>query len=667
MNVGSKETLGQTQNHPSGKWEINDSHKIHKDDGVFSIYYKKNHNLELFNSLENSELQLHNIQNYIPIYENFFLLTETNNNSINLNQHYNVTKLKSVDDNNNITAFISDEKNNSNKKEIFLKFSPLIDPVKYLCGKYDNDEHILNIPSFNSLLHNSNIKTLDKNNSAYVDGFFSYLSSQTLHNHDFIHGLDFYGAYLANKEDFAYNIYDDIECLEKSNFFLKNKDILYTIDDKYDGLMYNGTRSNKIKLNISNDVELQTDILEFDNFDMPISNNIIDLSSMTNNENNIEVSAFPDLSFNTQSNNNKSTDCEKSTDYEKKDLENDDDDENDDSYSSRSSYTYNSNDSNRNMLSEDDETIEDNKEKEIMYKKHRGEICSPILNDEDSDSDAASNNNDDTDNDTDGSYFSEDDETLIAKIKNFPVEIIMLEKCENTLDYLMMDAEEELTSEEWISALMQIIMTLISYQKMFSFTHNDLHTNNVMFITTEKEYLYYCYNKIYYKVPTYGRIFKIIDFGRSIYKYKGVTICSDSFSMTGDAATQYNCDPYFNDKKPRLEPNFSFDLCRLACSLFDYFIEDINDIPNLCKEDPLTKLIVDWVTDDKNRNILYKTNGEERYPDFKLYKMIARNVHNHTPQVQLNNTLFKNYETTHKKIKKGAKIINIDKLPCYTN
>jgi hypothetical protein len=74
MNVGSKETLGQTQNHPSGKWEINDSHKIHKDDGVFSIYYKKNHNLELFNSLENSELQLHNIQNYITIYENFFLL-----------------------------------------------------------------------------------------------------------------------------------------------------------------------------------------------------------------------------------------------------------------------------------------------------------------------------------------------------------------------------------------------------------------------------------------------------------------------------------------------------------------------------------------------------------------------------------------------------------------
>ena len=37
------------------------------------------------------------------------------------------------------------------------------------------------------------------------------------------------------------------------------------------------------------------------------------------------------------------------------------------------------------------------------------------------------------------------------------------------------------------------------------------------------------------------------------------------------------------------------------------------------------------VYDDKQRNILYKTNGEERYPDFKLYKMIARTVNSHVP------------------------------------
>ena len=37
-----------------------------------------------------------------------------------------------------------------------------------------------------------------------------------------------------------------------------------------------------------------------------------------------------------------------------------------------------------------------------------------------------------------------------------------------------------------------------------------------------------------------------------------------------------------NNDKPRLEPNKSFDLCRLACSLYDYFMDD-EDLEN---EDP---------------------------------------------------------------------------------
>ena len=240
----------------------------------------------------------------------------------------------------------------------------------------------------------------------------------------------------------------------------------------------------------------------------------------------------------------------------------------------------------------------------------------------------------------------------------------MLEKCDNTLDSLMM-GEEEMSDGEWKSALMQVIMTLIAYQKVFGFTQNDLHTNNVMFVHTDKAYVYYLFNKKYYRVPTYHRIFKIIDFGRAIYKYKGRLICSDSFSSTGDAATQYNIEPYFNDKKPRLEPNFSFDLCRLGCSIFDYFIDNIGDIAKVCKTNAIAKLIVEWVTDDQNRNILYKTSGEERYPDFKLYKMIARSVHKHTPQAQLSKSIFADYEVPKKNIKTSNRVMNIDKLPCY--
>jgi hypothetical protein len=231
-----------------------------------------------------------------------------------------------------------------------------------------------------------------------------------------------------------------------------------------------------------------------------------------------------------------------------------------------------------------------------------------------------------------------------------------------TIDDLILS--EELTTEEWYSAFMQIIMILITYQKAFNFTHNDLHTNNVMYNETDKKFIYYCYKKKYYKVPTFGRIYKIIDFGRSIYKFNGNLFCSDSFKNEGDAATQYNTEPYFNEKKPRLEPNYSFDLCRLACSIFDYLVEDMEEIKDLnnCKN-PITKLIVEWCLDDKGINMLYKNNGTDRYPEFKLYKMIARCVHNHTPQAQLDRPEFDAFSKFKGDV--PSDVINIDNIPSY--
>ena len=54
----------------------------------FSLYYRKNKNENLFNTLEKSNLGLNNLQNYVPIYEKFFSLNSTNYNNINLNQKY---------------------------------------------------------------------------------------------------------------------------------------------------------------------------------------------------------------------------------------------------------------------------------------------------------------------------------------------------------------------------------------------------------------------------------------------------------------------------------------------------------------------------------------------------------------------------------------------------
>ena len=77
---------------------------------------------------------------------------------------------------------------------------------------------------------------------------------------------------------------------------------------------------------------------------------------------------------------------------------------------------------------------------------------------------------------------------------------------------------------------------------------------------------------------------------------------------------------------------------------------------------PIHKIITDWRLDDEGKNMLYKNNDEERYPDFKLYKMIARKVHNNVPSKVINNKLFNKYIVPKKEIKKGSKIMNIDTL-----
>jgi hypothetical protein len=67
--------------------------------------------------------------------------------------------------------------------------------------------------------------------------------------------------------------------------------------------------------------------------------------------------------------------------------------------------------------------------------------------------------------------------------------------------------------------------------------------------------------------------------------------------------------------------------------------------------------------DDNDKNILYKRTGEERYPNFKLYKMIARTVHKHTPQEQLEFPIFKQFLC--KKVDNNENIMEIDNLPVY--
>jgi hypothetical protein len=673
---------------------------------------------------------LYDIQNYIPIYSRFFDINETNYNGIQLNQKYYLQNIIShpsqimegdrSDEHdhdretrslNHLETVIADDNGNTNNVPMFVKYSPLLDPIRYLSGKYQVHQNKMHtLPKYNSTLEECEEKMLNTNNTSYVDGFFSYLTSRTLHTHGIVHGVDYYGSYLCKQREFSTNIFDDIDYLVGCSFFNNYENDLFSIDYSQFGDDVEGDLSD---VNISKMMKIRHKMKPLigvtDTDTDSYLENTEDYHNMKTRINILENVSESDVILDTETiipmevtasveavsrelevvdlNVEQDNEIVVSNTLHPKNQTRDRDDMSDsDSSQSNSSYT---------TISDDDENadVDDNE------KDHHGSIQvddSTFAKDSDNDSNShsgsgsgsdsgsgsrsgsssGSDRGSETGSDT-GSYDS-DDEQIIVKIKNFPIQAILLEKCVSTLDRIMM--MDELTKEEWSSILFQVIMTLVMYQKMFEFTHNDLHTNNVMFIETTEEFIYYLYEEQYYKVPTYGRIFKIIDFGRAIYKFRGELICSDSFHPKGDAATQYNFPPYYNPDKPTVEPNYSFDLCRFACALFDYFIYDLRKVEKLCKSDPIIKLIVKWTTDDKGRNVLYKSNGEERYPDFKLYKMISRSVHGHIPSNEIHNPLFDTYKITHKKYKKHAAlsakflkdgrnthiVMNVDTLPNYS-
>jgi len=609
------------------------------------VNYQKRKNVELFKSLEEPKsIFLSNTQNYIPIYTKFFTLNDTNYNSINLNNKW---YLSSVNESNEDDFHLYNCRlhNIVNKKvkdkEVFFKMAPLLDPYKYLIGKYNvNDEKLFSLPSLNSTVEDCHPKFIDTNNSAYVDGLFVYLTSKLIYDHQFLHGVDYYGSFLGIKNDFTLNVFDDIDYLNNSDFFNSNKNKLFKIDD-YSHLFQNENQPLKpITIEHNTSAKSQLSIKSFDN---EMFEDVFEDSKLEEGKLEEELSEFNvemiDLHTETENKESNQQVTLKSNS----------------TCSSRSSYTNDCDIEEECENCCEIESFDDENENDDTNNDENNDE-----NDDENDDASSTNDNSNSENDSDDGSCEE--EIINATIPKFPVQIIGMEYCENTFDDLILN--EELNKDEWLSAFMQIIMILITYQKAFNFTHNDLHTNNVMYNQTDKKYIYYCYKKKYYKVPTFGRIFKIIDFGRSIYKFDGKLFCSDSFQAGGDAATQYNIEPYLNDKKPRLEPNYSFDLCRLACSIFDYIIDDFEEIKDISKcKDPIKKLIVEWCLDDKGINMLYKNNGTDRYPDFKLYKMIARCVHNHTPQAQLERPEFDVFSKF-----KGAlpdDVINIDNIPSY--
>ena len=538
------------------------------------------------------------VQGYNPIYDRFFTMSPTNYNQVCFDTTREFLDPETV---------VCDQK--KIKASTHIKFAPLLDPIHYLIGKYDRDKQkIMQLPDLNK---DGYPKICNPDNASYVDCFFNFLCSKMKHQHNFPNAIDFYGSYLAIQKEFLFDATDDFSYLQESEYFRRKRDILYRIEDdgetEWSKQNMKNTHSHRPKVSI-----------EINHLDV----DIVDENSVEDSDIKIETS---------EDDEEMEMIYHVSTNEKKVDHESDSEDSSNNSVISNSSSDDDDEDEDEDEDNEDDEEDEDEDED----------------NDKDMDSHSSS---------------SSSDTQIQVFIKDFPVQLICMEKCDGTLDQLLV--EEEIKEHEINSALSQIIFSLLAFQKSFDFTHNDLHTNNIVYVKTDAKFIVYTYQNIKYYVPTYGRLFKMIDFGRAIFKFQDKLFCSDSFAEGGDAHTQYNFPPYWNPAKPAIHPNPSFDLCRLGCSMFDFVFEEDEDATDTWNMNRLQKTVLRWCIDDMGKNILYKKNGDERYPNFKLYKMIARYVHNHTPEKELQESMIQKYTKKPKKFS-DAIWVSIDALPVY--
>lgn len=266
-----------------------------------------------------------------------------------------------------------------------------------------------------------------------------------------------------------------------------------------------------------------------------------------------------------------------------------------------------------------------------------------------------------TESDTSDGSFTED-YSIHAELRGMPVVCMFLEKQSGTLDEFLEQSNYApiKTAEQqqiWAAWLFQICAALTQVQAGLHLTHNDLHTNNILWKKTDKEYLFYKDTKgRQWRVPTYGYIFTIIDYGRAIFTLSGFTCVSSDYNDGHDAAGMYNFGPIEDEDLPRVHPNRSFDLCRLSCSLLRALYpinpEAMKQGAIITKEGssvvretahPVFNILWNWLKSKQGHNVLETPDGREKYPGFELYSVIAAHVTNAVPDAQLGKSVFQSF------------------------
>ena len=503
--------------------------------------------------------------------------------------------------------------------QTFVKTVHLLNPIDLIKEKYIVPEHPL-LPQSENTWKKTLTKLHSHNNQAYVDTVANFVLSRFRELNLTPHCILHYGATTGISKSYQFNISQEYDTYRQCRWFWK------------------GMKSHSARLTV---IRGDKDIEEIPNFE-EIYKGITTCPFDDDNDNEGNIPELEPIMTRESDNS---------------DIE------------SIKSITFDN-------IEEEAENVKDifeiNKKitKRSSLKKSESESESESESRSESGSGLESKSDDDyeTVTTTDSSDSSVDlDIDICIEIPNMPVILIYQEAQEGVMDNLL--DEDEIDGQKrgsqgwegrWIAWLFQIVAALTFLQQAVCFTHNDLHSNNIVWRATDKKFLYYkAKDGTVWRVPTFGKIFSIIDFGRAIFRLGKHLWVSDDHWPDQEAGDQYNFGPFFDHTKPKHPPNPSFDLSRLAISLIDGLFDDKPEkkkgkgVSIISQEgnwkvfetkSPLFNLLWSWTINKDGATVYEDKDGNEKYEGFDLYIRIAQDVHNAVPKEQVHKPIFQQYK-----------------------
>ena len=660
--------------------------------------------------LEKGPLEISDIQTYFPIMDDFFRFRDSMDKigtKFAFNSKYLVREVAYQDNvcrhpskqcyqgvirNNNI-------KSQTDRRSVFFKVAPILDPSRYMMNRYYPKSGYLDLPYPDTRKASKGRKINNKFNSAYTDSFCNFLTSKLVEKKMCPTFPLYYGSFNGISKCFRYDISEEypsyknlkwfVESMTERKLFKIKKSIMK--DDSFQLEEIEDTGFSSI-ISLGSEGQLgeeakllqQTTLDELlqDELDLVGESDLIGVTGETiyiknkkkqsNSKSIPPHSALKQKLANPEFNN-----LLENLDIPEQDMHKDDDIEEEifaelPNFPVQITCIESLEGTLESILEKDVETIavvdeaidqlEGEESDELLFSEcesgsgsdngqDSGDSDSEqhSLGEEDGEEDDGEDDGDHDDEDDEESEENQDDDDEEDSEEDYSEDLSeMDEEAFKGMFFLLWKRTTviEKMEKKWTAFLYQICFGLAVAQKQFNFTHNDLHSNNIMYQPTDQSYLYYRFQDHFYRVPTYGYILKIIDFGRSIYTINNTKYFNDVFEFQNEAGEQYSHPSEYYRWDKKVHPNPSFDLSRLAVSVLEDLYpgapSEKENAKTMCKEGQketvsvLFNLLFSWLVDRYGRLVI-------RYDNFDLYKIIARRMDSAVPSEQLSKDIFKDF------------------------